>query len=354
MLRIILTQLSIFFCSILVAQNDSIKSLSFTAYSEIYYTYDFSNPNNHLRQDFIYNHKRHNELNVNLLLLKTNYQDKAIRTNIGLMAGNYAQYNMSAEPTWAQFIYEANIGINLSKKNDIWIDAGIFSSHYGFESLLQTESWTLTRGMYVENVPYYISGVAISSTNKAKSLYFGAILLNGWQHIQRIDGSQKPSLGLQVKYMPSEKLTVNYCNFLGSDKPDSLKSFRHFHNFYTQYQYNTNIGFVIEANIGFEQSKLSNPTNWFSLVGISRYKFSNKTYTAFRLEYYNDPKNTIVPTIDSDGFKTFSTSINFDYWISKNALFRIESKYYKSKNKLFDNYLKNENWVITSSISMQI
>jgi len=174
--------------------TDSVKPFKFSAYGELYYTYDFTEPSNHQRQDFIYNHKRHNELNLNLVLLQGSYEKNKIRANLGLMAGNYSQYNMSAEPTWAQFIYEANIGVCLSKKNNIWLDAGIFSSHYGFESLLQTESWTLTRGMYVENVPYYVSGVAVSKINKKKTLYLGAILLNGWQHIQRPDGMHIPSL----------------------------------------------------------------------------------------------------------------------------------------------------------------
>jgi hypothetical protein len=55
------------------------------------------------------------------------------------MAGNYSQYNLSAEPTWAQFIYEANIGLKSSNKTNIWIDAGILPSHIGFESAISAD-----------------------------------------------------------------------------------------------------------------------------------------------------------------------------------------------------------------------
>ncbi len=47
------------------AQNDSLKNLTFNAYAELYYSYDFAKPANHEKPDFIYNHKRHNEINAN-------------------------------------------------------------------------------------------------------------------------------------------------------------------------------------------------------------------------------------------------------------------------------------------------
>ena len=98
------------------AQTDTLKKITFSGYSEIYYSFDFSNPSNHEKPNFLYNHKRHNELNANLILVKANYFDTNYRATVGLMAGNYAQYNLSSEPNWAQIVYEANIGLKLSKK----------------------------------------------------------------------------------------------------------------------------------------------------------------------------------------------------------------------------------------------
>ena len=49
-------------------QNDSTKKITYCAYGEIHYNYDFSNPVNHEIPNFLYNHKWHNELNANLLL----------------------------------------------------------------------------------------------------------------------------------------------------------------------------------------------------------------------------------------------------------------------------------------------
>jgi len=115
-MKFILLIFNLLFPIIIFAQTVTSKKLTYSAYTELYYSYDFSNPSNHEKSGFLYNHKRHNELNANLLLAKATYLDKKYRANIGLMAGNYAQYNLSAEPTWAQFIYEANLGVKVSDK----------------------------------------------------------------------------------------------------------------------------------------------------------------------------------------------------------------------------------------------
>ena len=105
MLKVLFFICSYFTVSLALAQDTLVSKLSFNAYGEIYYSDDFSNPANHEKSNFIYNHKRHNEINANLILFKLAYLDKKVRANLGLMAGNYAQYNLSSEPTWAQFIY---------------------------------------------------------------------------------------------------------------------------------------------------------------------------------------------------------------------------------------------------------
>ena len=153
--------------TLLFGQNDTLKKITVSGYGEMYYSYDFSNPQNHEKPNFIYNHKRHNEINANLILVKANYLNKNIKANLGLMTGNYSQYNLSSEPTWAQFMYEANMGIKISKKHNLWLDAGIIPSHIGFESAISADCWTLTRSILAENSPYYETGLKIGFNNRA-------------------------------------------------------------------------------------------------------------------------------------------------------------------------------------------
>lgn len=338
----------------LFAQTDSTKKITYSAYGELYYSYDFSNPSNHEKPIFLYNHKRHNEVNANLLLLKASYLDKIYRANIGLMAGNYAQYNLSSEPQWAQFIHEANIGIKLSDKNNIWLDAGIFPSHIGFESAISAECWTLTRSLLAENSPYYEAGIKLSYNSKNGKLYLAALVLNGWQRIRKPDYIQLPSLGVQTTYKPSSKLSLNYSNFLGTDKPDSLNSFRHYHNFYLQFEPTNKFGIIAGFDLGFENNLNKKYNNWYSPVIIIRQRLSAKTLVALRGEYYNDRKEIIITTRTANGFQTVGISSNFDYEFSDKIKFRIEGKLYNSKDKIFSRNTRNENFSLTTNMTIKL
>ncbi len=74
---------------------------------------------------FLFNHNRHNELNLNLGLLKLSLNHSKYRANFALQAGTYSNDNYAAEPGLLKNIFEANIGISLTEKNNLWLDAGI-------------------------------------------------------------------------------------------------------------------------------------------------------------------------------------------------------------------------------------
>jgi len=317
------------------AQSDEKKALQFSGYAEAYYSYDFSNPSGHDKAFFTYNHKRHNEFNVNLAYAKAAYQQNKVRANLALMVGNYVQYNLASEPTWAQFVYEANVGVKLSSKKSIWLDAGIMPSHIGFESAVGADCWTLSRSMLAENSPYYEAGLKLSYQNNRQNLLLSFLILNGWQHIRRLEGIQRPNFGVQVNYKPTDKLMLNYSNYIGTDKPTDLDVWRTYHNFYLTYEPSARLGWTAGFDIGTDQYKVAEYGIWYTPVLIGRYSFHNKHKIAARLEYFNDKNEIIIPTNTQNGFQTWGFSLNYDYQIQENALFRAEFKNYTSKDAIF-------------------
>ena len=93
---------------------------TFSGYLETYYSYDFGNPDNHLRPGFFYSHNKHNELNINLGFVKANYVKDKVRANFALMAGTYAEYNLAAEQDLMKNVFEANVGVKISKNSNLW------------------------------------------------------------------------------------------------------------------------------------------------------------------------------------------------------------------------------------------
>lgn len=350
----------IFSCSffgIANAQTDTLKSpLTFSGYLETYYQYDFGNPSNHYRPSFVYSHNRHNEVNLNLGFVKANYQTEIVRANLALAVGTYMNANYAAEPGVLKNLYEANAGLKISKKKNIWVDAGLMSSHLGFESAVGKDNWTLTRSIFAENSPYFETGAKIGYTTDNGKWLVSGLVLNGWQRIQRVDGNNTPAFGYQITYKPNAKLTLNSSTFIGNDKPDSVKLMRYFHNFYAQYQATQKLGFTVGFDIGAEQkTKGSNEFNtWYSPVLIARYATNSKSFLAVRLEYYSDKNGVIIDTGSPNGFQTFGYSLNYDYSITDNVMWRMEAKGYSSKDNIFlqGNSFSKSNFLLATSLAI--
>lgn len=339
-----------------LSAEDESSNLKFSGYAEIYYAYDFNEPSNHDLPPFLFSYNRHNEVNADLGYLKAQYVTDRLRINFALMAGTYAQANLAAEPDVFRNVFEANAGFKLSKEKNLWVDAGIFPSHIGFESAIGKDCWNLTRSILAENSPYYETGARISYTTDSGKWFMSGLFLNGWQRIKRVDGNNTPAFGTQLTYKPNIALTLNYSTFIGSDKPDVSRQWRYFNNFYAIYQITPKVGVTAGFDIGWEQkSKGSGDYNtWYSPVGIIRCKVNDKINVAARLEYYQDPNGVIISTGTLNGFQTVGYSANFDYSINDHLLWRIEGRAFQSKDDIFakDNEPTSDDHFITTSLAV--
>lgn len=320
------------------AQTDSSSPvLTVSGYVESYYSYDLGNPDNHNRPPFIYSHNRHNEVNLNLGLVRLAHAAARTRANLGIMAGTYANANLAAEPGVLKNIFEANAGVKLAKNRNLWADAGIFASHIGFESAIGKDCWNLTRGILADNSPYYESGVKISYTTTDGKWFLSGLVLNGWQRIQRVDGNHTPAFGHQITYKPNARVTLNSSSFVGSDTPDDTRQMRYFHNFYAIVQ-GDRVGITAGFDVGAQQvAKGSSEYNtWYTPVLVLRYAANSRLALAARGEYYRDPNGVIIATGTPNGFATFGYSANLDYQITPAALWRVEARFLRSQDPIFE------------------
>jgi len=339
---------------LLAEETDS--NLKLSGYAEIYYAYDFNEPSNHDLPPFLFSYNRHNEVNLDLGYIKAAYATDRVHGNLAFMAGTYAQANLSAEPDVFRNVFEANAGFKLAKDKTLWIDAGIFPSHIGFESAIGKDCWNLTRSILAENSPYYEAGAKISYTTDSGKWFISGLVLNGWQRIKRVDGNNTPAFGTQLTYKPNNAITLNYSAFIGSDKPDVTRQWRYFNNLYAIYQINPKFGVIGGFDFGWEQKSKGSGDyiNWYSPVGIFRYTLNDKINVAARVEYYQDENGVIISTGTPNGFKTVGYSANLDYSISDHLLWRIEGRAFHSKDDIFtkDNEPTSNDHFITTSLAV--
>lgn len=342
---------------IISAQEAKDYSLKISGFAEVYYQYDSNNPENNSRPGFIYSHYRNNEVNINLAFIKANYETEKLRANIALATGTYMNANYSEEQGVLKNIYEANIGFKISKNKNIWIDAGVFPSHIGFESAIVKDNWTLTRSIAAENSPYFETGAKISYTTDNGKWLMSGLIVNGWQRIQQVDGNSSPSFGHQLTFMPNEKLTINSSSFIGNDKPDSIRQMRYFYNLYGIYKINNKWAVRAGFDLGAEQKyKGSNSYNiWYTPVLIAKYSPTEKLSIAARGEYYNDKNGVKITTGTQNGFQMFGYSLNFDYQILSNLLWRTEVRNLNNRDAIFLNRnKKSENDSFTAVTSLSV
>ena len=249
------------------------------------------------------------------------------------------------------------MGISLNKKNNLWLDAGVFSSHLGFESAESIDNYTLTRSLSAESSPYFLSGAKISYEH-SDQLSITAILSNGWQRIRRVNGNSMMSVGSQVVYTPKENITLNWSTFFTTEDPDDSRRIRSFHNFYGQAKINSKLAVIGGLDIGRQQETPGSNVKetWYVASGIVRLDFHENWGGALRFEYIEDVSGIIGPFNGPSGFSVTGLSVNIDYLPSERVAARTELRIFSAEDPIFNNGSEfvYTNIAFTSSLAVRI
>jgi hypothetical protein len=327
-----------------------------SAYVEPYYSWDFDRPAGNERPPFIYNYDRVGEATVNLALVRGAYASERLRASVALAAGTYMDANYAAESDTFRNVFEAQVGVRLSETRDLWLDAGVFPSHIGFESAIGRDNWTLTRSVAAENSPYYEAGVKLGYRTPDGKWFVSGLLLNGWQRIRRPDGNTTPAFGWQLTWTPSSAVTVNSSGFVGNDFPDDARRMRWFHNLYATFALDERWGLTLGLDTGAQQERKGSgrTDSWVSPQAVVRYKASDRLSLAGRIESYEDPDGVIVgPT--GAGLRALGLSVNADWVLHEAVVWRLEARQLESRDDAFSSRAgrpKSGNFAVTTSLAV--
>lgn len=102
--------------------------------------------------------------------------------------------------------------------NGLTIQAGLFSSLLGYDSLYARDNFTYTRPWEGDYSPYLMFGINASYgfTKKLTAVFY---LINGFSHLAQV--SHGPSLGGQVAYKVSDRLNFRETLFYGPQQRDA-------------------------------------------------------------------------------------------------------------------------------------
>lgn len=338
------------------------KSLKFGAFVDTYYSHNANHPKSKERA-YTTQAVRNDEFNINLGFVDAKWQEEKIRGRIALQFGTSVNTNYAAEiskdvssnQNAVKHIQEAYVGFKLTKNT--WLDAGIYFGHIGHESWISSDNWNYTRALALDYVPYYSSGVRIT-TKFTEKFQFQFHLMNGWQNIT--DQNKDKSLGTQFKYQFTPHFAITANQFVGNEAPDfERKQTRFYNNTILEWKVFDWLAFALSGDVGAQKTKESLsyepwwkdvnsvlPTyisreskaynQWYHGTFWTSFRYEDLFRLSFRIERFYDPKQVLAETYTRNGFLTNGYTMTFDLLQWQPGLLRFEAIQRESMDAVFE------------------
>lgn len=172
---------------------------------------------------------RHGELQLTQIGVGGDFNYKGVHGRLMTQFGMYSQTTprndaSSARGQWGldnayRYISEAYAGYRFDVLRGINVQAGIFMSYIGLWSYYNFDNWTYQPSYVSSNTPWFFNGVRLQIFITEK-LKIEPWLVNGWQAYGRFN--EAPGFGGQIVWRPTEYLSVNFNNYIGTDTLGNL------------------------------------------------------------------------------------------------------------------------------------
>jgi hypothetical protein len=283
---------------------------------------------------------RDREFNINLAHIEATVAQKRLRGRVAAQFGSSVAANYQNETSTEKYsnqlsvrnIQEAYVGYQLFDK--LWLDAGVFFSHIGFESWISHNNWNYTRALMAENTPYYSTGAKLTY-DATPNLSLQLLVLNGWQVITA--PNRDKSLGTQIAYTFSPKFRVSHSLFAGNVAPDDTSAqYRFYSNLILQYQAFTFLEFALSADAGMQRyTSIQQNKYWYTGAFYMRYLLTPKWSSALRVEYMLDRDQILNTTNTEHGFQVAGVTMNVDFMPEDAYRLRLEYRNFFSVDSIY-------------------
>ena len=198
------------------------------------YLLDFNHPSNHLFRNRGTT-PRVDELNLNMAGVYLNKDaSKLSRWGMELMlqAGEDSKtFGFSATApnlagaNWLRQLGRADVSYLAPVGNGLTVQAGIFNSLIGYDSLYAKDNFTYTRPWGADYTPYLMMGVN-ASYPFSKKLTGTFYVINGYWHLAH--ANNVPSFGGQIAYQATDRMTWKETLLYGPHQSDTSPEFWRF------------------------------------------------------------------------------------------------------------------------------
>jgi hypothetical protein len=206
-----------------------------SAYLDVAYIIDFNFPENHLWRSRTTS-QRFNEFAPNMGFINVR-KDATTDSRWGMELGAQGGYDsknfafLPNEPRvdgadGLRHVQRANVSYLAPVGNGLTVQAGLFNSLIGYESLYAKDNANYTRSWVADNTPYMMFGVNAKYPVSDQVVITGFII-NAYYHLAH--PNNQPSYGAQVAYKPTSQLTLTETLYAGPDQSNTSFEFWRFY-----------------------------------------------------------------------------------------------------------------------------
>ncbi|MBS1651810.1 MAG: outer membrane beta-barrel protein [Bacteroidetes bacterium] len=302
-----------------------------------------------------------NVFGLNLAQISTKYSSRSLRAISVLQYGDMPRSIWS--PTY-NYIQEANVGIRLLKR--VWIDAGLFRTHIGLESIQPRENITSSIAVATFYEPYYLAGAKLSFLLNDKL----TLQLNSFNRYNGFtENNKKKAAGFSFVYDVNSNFSLTFNTLWNDDSPDNSKiaKGRLYNNLYAVYKskrliLGVEVNYAIQQNSHLTFNKTYTTAQMFSSLAEAKFMLFNKCFVYGRGEYFSDPDEALTGMLLNQnkqliGLNIAGATLGFEYKSFGNTYLRVEGRVLNTIGKneaifLYNNLSSNKRYEMITSMGV--
>lgn len=293
------------------------------------YSTSFNAPSNHERV-FTLQPSRNDQLGIMQGIAGVELRSTHLRGKVAAQTGWFADVLWTGADTAVRWLSEAWLGVRLA--DGVWLDAGVYPSHIGAESMIARDNMLLSRLYASDATPYVETGVSLTWDESA-STSIALHILNGWQRV--IDNNDGVAIGTRITHRPTDAVSLTWSTFLGNEQPRGQEQqLRWYSNLWATWNVTESTTLTAIADIGAQERRSTAYDIAWYLGAVAAVRVSPTLRLAARIEHMHDAYNMLFTT-SSQPFVSTSASVNLDVEIIRNVLLRAEARILQAPYAMF-------------------
>lgn len=254
---------------------------------------------------------RKNEFNINTAQFSLSVNADWYRAKTTFAYGIIPRQSWSASYLPVQ---EANAGVKIV--DGLWLDAGLFLTHVGGESLLPKYNWLSSLTLATMYEPFFQSGVKLSY-KPMDQLEAQLHVLNGYGIFD--DNNADKTVGYLLSYTPHPSFNATIDGTIGNEQPAGTPAaLRIYNNLNATFQPNDSLAFKGQVDFATQAGSAS---PYLSGLLAAKYSFTPKLSLSLRGEYINDSAKMLTA-----GLMGYGATAGLEFKPTDNSYIRLEGR----------------------------